>query len=51
MLNWPSEKTVSCCLWSAQAERLSDLANPAPHLHCVVSFFLFFLWLVQERLC
>lgn len=39
MLNWPSEKTVSCCLWSAQAQRLSDLANAASHLHCVVFFF------------
>lgn len=47
MLNWPSEKTVSCCLWSAQAQRLSDLANAASHLHCVVFFS---LRLVQERL-
>lgn len=38
MLNLPSEKTVSCCLWSAQAQRLSDLANPGSHLHCVVFF-------------
>lgn len=35
MLNWPSEKTVSCCLWCAQAQRLSDLANAPSHLHCV----------------
>lgn len=32
-------KKVSCCLWSAQAQRLSDLANPASHLHCVGFFF------------
>lgn len=37
MLTWTSEKTVSFCLWSAQAQRLSDLADAASHLHS--SFF------------